>query len=184
MAPWPTSFRTSNLPGCRPKGTGSPSRSILARSTFGYSILTRRIRTRLTFGPVTNSYPVWAPDSKWIAYCSDRNGRHHLYRKPSDGSGAEELLLDDDQFIFPNDWSGDGKFLFYSRGPFFGKGEEIWALPLDGDRKPFLVVPNGRDSFASGGRLSPDGRWLAYSSDESGQAEVYIIPFRGGQGKW
>ncbi|MBZ5599838.1 MAG: protein kinase [Acidobacteriia bacterium] len=144
----------------------------------------RGVRTRLTFGPVSNNYPVWSPDGKWIAYSSERNGRHHIYRKPSDGSGAEELLLDDDQFIFVNDWSHDGKYLLYSRGPFFGSGEEIWAMPLDGDRKPFLVVPHGANSFAAGGRLSPDGRWLAYSSNESGQPEVYVVPFRGGQGKW
>ena len=144
----------------------------------------RGVRTRLTFGPVSNNYPVWSPDSKWIAYSSERNGRHHIYRKPSDGSGAEELLLDDDQFIFVSDWSRDGKYLLYSRGPFFGSGEEIWAIPLDGDRKPFLVVPHGANSFAAGGRLSPDGRWLAYSSNESGQSEVYVVPFRGGQGKW
>jgi Tol biopolymer transport system component len=144
----------------------------------------RGVRTRLTFGPVSNNYPIWSPDGKWIAYSSERNGRHHIYRKPSDGSGAEELLLDDDQFVFVNDWSHDGKYLLYSRGPFFGSGEELWAIPLDGDRKPFLVVPHGANSFAAGGRLSPDGRWLAYSSNESGQSEVYVVPFRGGQGKW
>ena len=146
--------------------------------------LARGVRTRLTFGPVSNNYPVWSPDGKWIVYSSERNGRHHIYRKPSDGSGAEELLLDDDQLILVSDWSRDGKYLLYSRGPFFGNGEEIWAMPLDGDRKPFLVVPHGANSFAAGGRLSPDGRWLAYSSNESGQPEVYVVPFRGGQGKW
>ena len=144
----------------------------------------RGIRTRLTFGPVSNNYPVWSPDGKWIAYASDRGGRYHLYRKPADGSGAEELLLDDDQFISANDWSRDGKYLIYSRGPFVGNGEEIWAVPVDGDRKPFLVVPHGIHGFAAGGRISPDGRWLAYTSSESGQAEVYVVPFRGGQGKW
>jgi Tol biopolymer transport system component len=144
----------------------------------------RGIRTRLTFGPVTNSFPVWSPDGKWIAYSSIRNGKNQLYRKPSDGSGAEELLHEDDHFIFPNDWSHDGKYLVYSSGPFFGSGEEIWALPLDGDRQPFVVVPRRANAFAAGGRLSPNGRWLAYSSSESGQSEVYVVPFRGGQGKW
>ena len=146
--------------------------------------LVRGIRTRLTFGPVTNNYPVWSPDSKWIAYSSERNGKHHLYRKPSNGSGAEELLLDDDRVVIPGDWSTDGKYLLYSRGPFFSNGAEVWALPLDGDRKPFPIVQHGAKSFAGAGRLSPDGRWLAYSSNESGQPEVYVKPFRGGQGKW
>ena len=146
--------------------------------------LVRGIRTRFTFGPVTNDHPVWSPDGKWIAYSSNRNGRFQLYRKPSDGSGAEELLLDDDQVIFPNDWSGDGRTLLYSRGLFLGVGEESWALALDGNRKPLLIVPHGANAFASHGRLSPDGRWLAYTSNESGQPEVYVVPFRGGQGKW
>jgi serine/threonine protein kinase/Tol biopolymer transport system component len=144
----------------------------------------RGIRTRLTFGPVSNYAPVWSPDGKWIAYSSGRNGRHRLYRKLSDGSGAEELLLDDDQAMIPGSWSGDGKHLLYTRGPLSATGEGIWALPLDGDRKPFLVVPHGTNSFATDGALSPDGRWLAYSSNESGQPEVYVVPFRGGQGKW
>jgi serine/threonine protein kinase/Tol biopolymer transport system component len=146
--------------------------------------LARGIRTRLTFGPVTNNYPVWSPDGKWIAYSSDRNGRNRLYRKRSDGSGAEELLLEDDQAIIPDDWSRDGKTLLYSRGSFFGNGAEVWALPLEGDRKPVPIVHHGANSFANAGRLSPDGRWLAYSSNESGQAEVYVVPFGGGQGKW
>jgi eukaryotic-like serine/threonine-protein kinase len=146
--------------------------------------LARGIRTRLTFGPVSNYSPAWSPDGKWIAYSSERNGKNHLYRKPSDGSGAEEVLLDDDQVVVPSDWSGDGKFLLYARGPVHAAGEEIWALPLDGDRKPFQVVPHGANAFAINGTLSPDGHWLAYASNESGQAEVYVVPFRGGQGKW
>ncbi|MGA8488973.1 MAG: protein kinase [Terriglobales bacterium] len=146
--------------------------------------LARGIRTRLTFGPVFNASPVWSPDGKWIAYDSERNGGNQIYRKPSDGSGAEERLLDDDQPVFPTDWSRDGKYLLYSRGPLYGAGEEIWALPLEGVRKPFLVVPHGANSLATQGVLSPDSRWLAYASSESGQPELYVVPFRGGQGKW
>ena len=146
--------------------------------------LARGIRTRLTFGPVANMYPAWSPDGKWIAYYSDRDGRIRIYRKPSDGSGVEELLHDDDQQVLASDWSRDGKFLIYSRGPILGIGQEIWTLPLGGDRRPFLVVAHGKNSFASQGKLSPDGRWLAYASNESGQTEVYVVPFRGGQGKW
>lgn len=142
--------------------------------------LARGVRTRLTFGPVSNSFPSWSPDGKWIAYTSDRNGHSNLYRKPSDGSGTEELLLTDAQVIIADDWSKDGKFLLYSRGS--GLDSTVWALPLEGDRKPFQVLPHSVVLTRS--RLSPDGKWLAYSSNESGNVELYVVPFRGGQGKW
>ncbi len=144
--------------------------------------LARGVRTRLTFGPVSNTFPVWSPDGKWIAYNSDRNGHANLCRKPSDGSGAEELLLTDEQTAVPTSWSRDGKYMFYSRGPV--GNQEIWALPLEGERKPWLVVARTANSFSVNGHLSPDGRWIAYVSNESGSPEVYVVAFRGGQGKW
>jgi len=142
--------------------------------------LARGVRTRLTFGPVQNTFPVWSPDGKWIAYNSERNGRSNIYRKLSDGSGAEELLLTDDHVKLPDDWSRDGKYLLYSSVT--GNESEIWALPLEGERKPFLVLPH--NSILYGAQLSPNGRWLAYSSAESGLLQLYVVPFRGGQGKW
>ena len=145
--------------------------------------LARGVRTRLTFGPVSNSFPVWSPDGKWIAYTSDRNGHSNLFRKPSDGSGVEELLLTDEHVTLASDWSRDGKYLLYSRGP-SGSNWEVWGLPLEGERKPWLIVPHAANSSSGWGNLSPDGRWLAYSSNESGAAQVYVVAFRGGQGKW
>jgi Tol biopolymer transport system component len=145
--------------------------------------LARGTRTRLTFGPVSNTFPVWSPDGKWIAYTSDRNGHAQILRKPSDGNGAEELLLTDEQVALASDWSQDGKYLLYSRGA-VGSNSDLWALPLEGDRKPFLVVAHAANSFMAQGRLSPDGKWLAYTSTESGNPEVYVVAFRGGQGKW
>jgi eukaryotic-like serine/threonine-protein kinase len=144
--------------------------------------LARGVRTRLTFGPVSNTFPVWSPDGRWIAYNSDRNGHATLYRKPSDGSGAEELLLTSEQVAVPTSWSRDGKYLLYSRGPV--GSQEIWALPLEGERKPWLVVARTANSFSANGHLSPDGRWVAYMSTESGGPEVYVVAFHGGQGKW
>ena len=146
--------------------------------------LARGIRTRLTFGPVSNNYPVWSPDGKWLIYNSDRNGHSTFFRKPSDGSGAEELLLTNDQIGLPSDWSPDGKYLIYAHGPVGYTNWQIWALPLEGERKPFVVVPHGQNSSSVFGRLSPDGHWLAYSSNESGRWEVYVVPFHGGQGRW
>jgi Tol biopolymer transport system component len=142
--------------------------------------LARGVRTRLTFGPVANVGPIWSPDGKWIAYTSMRNGRSNLCRKRSDGSGAEEILLTDEQPNQPSDWSHDGKNLFYSRaGGGGGADYQIWELPLEGERKPSLVVERGGVA-----KLSPDGRWFAYQSAESGTPEVYVVAFGGGQGKW
>lgn len=139
-------------------------------------------RTRLTFGPVNNTDPHWSPDGKWIVYTSNRNGRFQLFRKPSDGGGAEEELLTDDQLLFPWDWSRDGEYILYGRGQ--RGAQDIWALPLEGDRKPFQVVPSTPNTLRNKPGLSPDGRWLAYISNESGTMQVYVAAFQGGRGKW
>jgi Tol biopolymer transport system component len=147
--------------------------------------IARGVQTRLTFGPVENDAPVWSPDGKWIVYTSLSSNIHSkLYRKPSDGSGAEELLVSDDQSDVASSFSRDGKYLIYQRGP-SANFWEIWAMPMEGDRKPWLVVPHGSaNSFAKDGNLSPDGHWLAYTSGESGTPEVYVVAFHGGEGKW
>jgi Tol biopolymer transport system component len=141
--------------------------------------LTRGVRTRVTFGPVGNVSPIWSPDGKWIAYSSAQNGHFAICRKPSDGSGAEECLVNVEQQPGLHDWSRDGKYLLYSLPVPGGPLRQIFALTLEGERKPSLVVERGM-----AGKLSPDGRWLAYQSSESGRIEVYVMPFGGGQGKW
>jgi serine/threonine protein kinase len=141
--------------------------------------LARGVRTRLTFGPVANTYPVWSPDGKWIAYGSTRPGSSGIFRKLADGSGAEEALISnpDPTGFIPSDWSRDGKTLFYSTG--LSTGDQIiWALPLNGERKPQQVVAHGTN-----GALSPNGHWLAYTAF-SGPAEVYVVGYGGSQGKW
>ncbi len=138
--------------------------------------LARGVRTRLTFGPIANQSPAWSPDGKWIAYVADDGGRAVLTRKPADGSGPEEQLYAEDQLVFISQWTHDGKYLIYNRGPI--GAEDLWALPLEGERKPFLLVRHGSE-----GQVSPDGRWLAYASNESGASEVYVSAFHG-PGKW
>jgi tricorn protease-like protein len=144
--------------------------------------IARGVRTRLTFGPIYNNGPRWSPDGKWIVYTSNRNGRFQLFRKPSDGGGAEEELLSDDQLLYPSDWSQDGKYILYGRG--IPGTQDIWALPLEGERKPFRVVPTTPSTFRNEPKLSPDGRWLAYASNESGSEQIYVAGFKGGTGKW
>jgi serine/threonine protein kinase len=144
--------------------------------------LSRGVRTRLTFGPVANMFPVWSPDGKWIVYTTDRNGRSNLCRKPADGSGPEETLLTDELPTIASDWSRDGKYVIYQRGAI--GSTELWALPLEGDRKPILVAPRTANTLTVGGHLSPDSHWLAYMSTESGVPQIYVVAFRGGQGKW
>jgi serine/threonine protein kinase len=143
--------------------------------------LARGVRTRLTFGPTANTFPVWSPDGKWIAYSSLRANGGGIYRKPADGTGAEELIVPDKVGLAyaPNDWSRDGKTLFYSPNLFTQKDEGIWAVSLDGERKSQQIIVHGTSPA-----LSPDGRWLAYNSIESGRVEVEVEAYGGGQGKW
>lgn len=139
--------------------------------------LARGVRTRLTFGPVSNVSPVWSPDGKWIAYAALRGNRYSIFRKPSDGSGPEEFLMAADLQVVATDWSRDGKSIFY----WSGSNDELgaWVLPLEGDRKPRKVLDRGAAPV-----LSPDGHWLAYMSTESGGMEVYVVGYDGAQGKW
>jgi serine/threonine protein kinase/Tol biopolymer transport system component len=139
--------------------------------------LARGVRTRLTFGPVSNVSPVWSPDGKWIAYASLRGNHYSIFRKPSDGSGPEELLVTGDSQFVATDWSRDGKYIFYWSGSDDALG--AWVLPLDGDRQPRKVLERGSQPA-----LSPDGHWLAYASTESGGTEVYVVGYGGAQGKW
>jgi Tol biopolymer transport system component len=143
--------------------------------------LARGVRTRLTFGPIGNTVPVWSPDGKWIAYGSLRSSGSGIYRRPADGSGTEELLVADPtgNIFAPTDWSRDGKTLIYSPNVLTQKEDGIWAVSLEGDRVPRKLLPHGANAT-----LSPDGRWLAYTSTESGRNEIYVEAFGGGTGKW
>ena len=159
--------------------------------------LQRGTPTRLTFDAANHFFPVWSPDGKRVAYTHPGGARTvsgqgiGLFDTPivarnADGSGAEEsLLAGDPQASYElQDWSADGRYLLFIRnsGP---AGHGVWALPLSGERKPFLVLaPPSPQSTIQEAHLSPDGHWLAYSSDESGRSEVYITTFPAATGKW
>ena len=102
------------------------------------------------------------------------------FQKQANGGGNEELLLSTPQMKIVQDWSFDGRFLLYvSFDPTMSR--DIWALPLDGDRKPFAVVRT--DFEERDAQFSPDGKWIAYHSNESGRFEVYVQPFLTTEGK-
>ena len=146
--------------------------------------LARDVKTRLTFEPTTESWPIWSPDGAHIAYASNRKSRFHLYQRASSGAGEEEPLLDDpDTDARPLSWSRDGRYLAFVRRQARGTTQaDIWILPLFGDRKAFPIVQSPFEESTAA--FSPDGRWLAYESNESGRNEVYVTPFPGAGGKW
>jgi eukaryotic-like serine/threonine-protein kinase len=142
--------------------------------------LKRGTRSRLTFEPTVEASPVWSPDGARIAFSSDRKGQP-LIVKSASGTGAEEILFRSDEPKNPSSWSADGRYLLFSRTLSKTK-TDVWVLPLSGDRKPFPLVQS--EFIDRNGQFSPDGRWVAYVSDESGRLEIYVVPFPGPGGKW
>jgi Tol biopolymer transport system component len=137
--------------------------------------LRRGTTTRLSFDPGEDETPAWAPDGRWVAYAASRAGQpRSIYRKASDGSGSEELLFSSPDHMHVDDWSHDGRSLLLTVDAASTK-TDIWVLPLDGSGK---AAPLLNSAFAeANSRLSPDGRWIAYESNESGRSEVYVQRF-------
>jgi eukaryotic-like serine/threonine-protein kinase len=141
--------------------------------------LARRVSSRFTFDPAHEFNPVWSPDDTRIVFSSYRTGSGDLYQKATAGGDAE-LLYGSNNFKAAFDWSRDGRILIFGE---FGSTtrQDLWALSLP-ERKATPVLQT--EFFENAGVLSPDGRWLAYHSDESGRPEVYVQPFPGVGSKW
>jgi eukaryotic-like serine/threonine-protein kinase len=152
------------------------------------------VPTRLTFGDYR--FPIWSPDGSRLAFASVRTGLWRLYQKLATGLGEEDLVpgqIDTATGLMPTEWSPDGRIvLFESPGqPQVGRSSEdlpqrigdfeIWALPLNESSKPFRAVSSRGDQRS--GQFSPDGRWIAYQSDEDGKQEIYVQRFPGPGGK-
>jgi Tol biopolymer transport system component len=135
---------------------------------------------RLTFDAnQDNQSPIWSPDGTRIAFASHRGNRWGVYTKLADGTGAEELITESESIKAPMSWSPDGKLILYNQ---IGKSGDIWAVPVTGDKKAFPVLESAADETFP--QVSPDGKWLAYQSNETGRGEIYIRPFPEGPGKW
>ncbi len=128
---------------------------------------------RFTFAAGVANIGVWSPDGARIAFSSLKSGGADLYQKPVGGTKDEELLLKSNDFKIPTSWSRDGRFLLYNVLGFKTKGD-VWVLPLE-SRKPVQLL--GTEFEEADGQFSPDGKWIAYQSDESGHNEVYVRPF-------
>jgi serine/threonine protein kinase/Tol biopolymer transport system component len=143
--------------------------------------LAHDLSSRFTFNKSRNGFPAWSRDGNRVYFASNAGSRtnlYHLYQKAADGSSLEEPLLQSDLANYPTDVSPDGRFLMYIEVS--GKtGQDLLALPLNanapGERKPMVFLQTPANE--SDGRFSPDGKWVAYTSDESGRAEIYVRPF-------
>lgn len=147
--------------------------------------LTRGTDIRLTSAASRNESPFWSPKGDHIVFASNRSGHFDLYRRATSGSGQDELLLADANNKTPNQWSRDGRFIVYSQ-PNPKSKNDLWVLPVGevaaANRKPISFLQTEFNEFE--GQLSPDGRWMAYTSDETGPLEVYVRPFPASDGKW
>ncbi|HWZ56712.1 MAG TPA: protein kinase [Verrucomicrobiae bacterium] len=130
---------------------------------------------RMTFDPSIDTMPIWSPDSSRLAFSSSRQNMFDMYVKDANGAQDEKLIAHVDVDEYPNDWSRDGKYLLYTRGP------DLWFLTFPEMKiTPFLKTT----STLKNGRFSPDGKWVAYASNESGKWEIYVTSFPEARGKW
>ena len=181
----------------------SPDGNRVAVSLLDSSVRTRDIwifdvkrglRTRFTFDPGDELQAIWSPDGSRLVFASRAGGPLDLFQKPATGSGGNEKVYGDGSNKLPTSWSPDGRSILFSTAR--AGSTDIWMLPIAGDRPstgsgrlepaegrkpvPLLQTP----FLETNGRFSPDGRWIAYSSNESGRNEIYVAPASGQAGKW
>ncbi len=147
------------------------------------------LKSRLTYTPRYEQYPLWTPGGDWVIYSSNPRGVYDIFQKASSGAGDEEEVLQSPENKVPLDCSPDGKLLLYQSYTGSRTQSDLWILPLskegaDRSSKPYPFVQT--DANESDGRFSPDGRWIAYTSNESGRNEIYIrlLSRASGSSRW
>jgi eukaryotic-like serine/threonine-protein kinase len=150
--------------------------------------LARNIPLRLTFNPLTDGSPVWSPDGSRVAFESGQSGQASIRQRLVSGAAGDEPLLEGSpvpgsrmQNATPSDWSADGRFLAYTQRT-SSTTSDVWVLPLFGDRKAFPLLQT--EFVESSAVFSPNGRWIAYTTNEARQPNVYVQPFPGAGGKY
>ena len=144
--------------------------------------LARSADSRFTFGPRYNVFSVWSPDGRYIAYMGTDPDGIHIHKKATSGPGQDEIIDGDARIKRPLDWSRDGKYILEDTPSGEKTGTYVSVLELEGDKKarPYLQS-EFNEAFP---KLSPNGQWIAYFSDESKRPEVYVQTFPKPGGKW
>jgi Tol biopolymer transport system component len=141
--------------------------------------------TRFTFDPGDETTPVWSHDDSRIVFSAQRGSSFsRLDIKQANGTGGHELLLENPSDLYPSDWSVDGRSMLYLSGFTASSTDTLWVLPVARDRKPQRFAWSTAPQFLSWAYFSPDGRWVAYGSSESGRSEIYVVPSDGSAGRW
>ena len=152
------------------------------RSDIWVHDISRRMSSRLTFDPAVDVVPVWSPKGDSIVFSSNRSGRFALYIKNADGTGEEQLLAKGANDIYASSWSADGSLLSVSSLGDPRTKIDLMMVQMSGGRALLPYLQTGFNEWV--GKYSPDGRWLAYQSDETGKNEIYVRAADGSGGKW
>ena len=134
--------------------------------------IAREALTRFTDGAASTA-PVWTPDGSNVTFGWDISGTFDLYQRPADGSGEAELLFETSAAKVPSSWAPDGSALAFHELTGTDTQRDIWIVGPEGVASAFLATEFNELAPA----VSPDGRWLAYASDQSGEYQIYVQPF-------
>lgn len=141
----------------------------------------RGATSRLGTTPGDTPQPVWSPDGKYLIWNDFSEGKFRLVKRLASGVGDLEILLESPIRVFPTSWSPDGRFVLYQAADNVSK-RDIWVLPLDGDRRPYLFFKSPQEDWDA--FFSPSGKFVVYSSDESGKNEVFVQTFPASAERW